>query len=164
MKTKPQHFYRKKSAPILLFLFIAAVALSTGIGIDIFLKSQTPIAPQAEDYISTSSTVDKNKDSISIPGYEGLTLQANSLQQNISLKNPSQNTCYFVISLCLEDGTVLWESDYIQPGCNSTPIKLTKELQAGTYPNAVLKYSCFKMNQEKTPLNGAKTKLTLRVK
>jgi len=36
-------------------------------------------------------------------------------------------------------------------------------LEPGTY-KAVLHYDCFRMNQELSPLNGAETKLTLRVK
>ena len=41
---------------------------------------------------------------------------------------------------------------------------LNQPLEKGNYPNAVLQYSCFKMDSEKTPLNRAETKLTLRVK
>ena len=101
---------------------------------------------------------------ISVPGYEGITLKADSLEQTVALSNPPQNTCYFVITLSLEDGTQLWQSDYIKPGETSSPIVLTQSLEKGTYPNTVLQYSCFKMDDEKTPLNGAETKLTLRVK
>ena len=121
---------------------------------------QTNTSIQKQD----SGLIEKNENSISIPGYEGITLKADSLEQNVSLNNPIQNTCYFVITLYLEDGTRLWQSDYIKPGETSSPIVLTQSLEKGTYPNAVLQYSCFKMDSEKTPLNGAETKLTLRVK
>jgi len=102
--------------------------------------------------------------SIAIPGYEGLNLQADKKQQKISLANPKQNQCYFQITLLLEDGTELWKSDLIKPGKTSQNIKLNQKLAVGTYPNAILKYSCFQMNDELTPLNGAETKLTLWVK
>lgn len=109
------------------------------------------------------TTVEKNPDSIAIPGYEVLELQADSKNQILCLPNPHQNVCYFQISLFLEDGTLLWESELIEPGSTSKPIILVQTLEKGTYSNAILKYSCFKMDG-KTPLNGAETKLTLWVK
>lgn len=105
-----------------------------------------------------------DQSTIAIPGYESLTLKANSIIQNLSLSNPKQNQCYFQITLYLEDGTELWKSDLIKPGKVSKNIKLNQKLAAGTYLNAILKYSCFKMDDELTPLNGAETKLTLWVK
>ena len=109
------------------------------------------------------TVVEKNPDAIAIPGYEILELQANQKQQPLSLPNPPQNVCYFQISLYLEDGTLLWKSELIEPGAVSKPILLHQELAKGTYTNAVLKYDCFKMDG-KTPINGAETKLTLWVK
>ena len=109
------------------------------------------------------TVVEKNPDAIAIPGYEILELQANQKQQSLSLPNPPQNVCYFQISLYLEDGTLLWKSELIEPGAVSKPILLHQELAKGTYTNAVLKYDCFKMDG-KTPINGAETKLTLWVK
>lgn len=111
----------------------------------------------------TETVVEKNPDAIAIPGYEILELQADQKQQSLSLPNPPQNVCYFQISLYLEDGTLLWKSELIEPGAASKPILLHQELAKGTYTNAVLKYDCFKMDS-KTPLNGAETKLTLWVK
>lgn len=112
---------------------------------------------------STESTVEKNPDSIAIPGYEVLELQAGSRAQKLCLPNPLQNVCLFQISLYLEDGTLLWQSERIEPGTTSAPMVLTRELEKGTYPNAVLKYACFRLDGT-TPLNGAETKLTLLVK
>ena len=36
-------------------------------------------------------------------------------------------------------------------------------LEPGAYPGATLRYACFRLDREKTPLNGAETKLTLWV-
>lgn len=162
MKTTAQHSKPKNSTVILVLLLIAVIFLCISVWI-VFFNHHVPAIKQG-DNDSQDTAIEKNEDSISIPGYEGLTLKANSLKQDVALKNPPQNTCYFVIALYLDDGTLLWESDYIEPGGNSSPIVLTRELSKGTYPNAILKYSCFKMDEEKTPLNGAETKLTLRAK
>lgn len=159
MKKAPQHLKNGRHSKIIPFIFILC-ALLIGIAAALhytgILEKPAPLEKEA--------ITEQNEHSIAIPGYEGITLKANVLEQDIAFNNPTQNTCYFVITLYLEDGTLLWESDYIEPGSNSAPVALTQELESGTYPNAVLKYSCFKMDQEKTPLNGAETKLTLRVK
>lgn len=133
------------------------LAILVAVGI-LFWLGRTPetIAPP-----KTSEPVEKLEGSIAIPGYDALTLLANSREQTIVLPNPPENTCLFRLSLILEDGTVLWTSKYIKPGENSDPIKLSNPLAAGNYPNAMLKYECFTTDQ--TPLNGAEIKLTLRV-
>ena len=115
------------------------------------------------NYVETGP-VEKNRGSISIPGYELINLKADTKQQTVGLPNPAENNCYFQISLLLEDGTVLWQSDLVEPGKISAPIVLTKPLTAGSYHNAKLKYDCFTMDDSHSPLNGAETKLTLWVK
>lgn len=111
-----------------------------------------------------AATVEKNPDSIAIPGYEMLELKANSKKQTLCMPNPPQNCCFFQIFLYLEDGTLLWESELIEPGESSKPMVLLKALEKGMYPNAVLRYSCYRMDETLAPLNGAETKLTLWVK
>lgn len=113
---------------------------------------------------ATAPTIEKKPDSIAIPGYEMLELKADSKEQSLCFPNPEQNTCYFQISLFLEDGTLLWKSELIEPGKRSEPIVLAESLSKGTYPKAVLRYSCYRMDEDLTPLNGAETKVTLRVK
>lgn len=113
---------------------------------------------------TTAPTIEKNPDSIAVPGYEMLELKANSKTQTLCLPNPEQNMCYFQISLYLEDGTLLWKSELIEPGKTSEPIVLAERLSKGTYPKAVLRYACYRMDEDLTPLNGAETKVTLWVK
>ena len=113
---------------------------------------------------STAETVVKNPDSIAIPGYEMLEMKAGSKEQSLCMPNPPQNCCYFQIALYLEDGTLLWQSELIEPGTTSKPMVLTKALDKGMYPNTILRYSCYRMDEDLSPLNGAETKLTLWVK
>lgn len=146
------------------FLFVIAL-LSIVILLFLILKgcNNTPNGNQENDTVSTT-TAQKNPNSIAIPGYEMLTLKADSTKQTICLPNPPQNCCYFKITLSLEDGTVLWQSDFVPPGETSAAITLSKPLSKGTYTGAKLTYQCFQMNEDFTPLNGAETKLTLVVK
>lgn len=100
---------------------------------------------------------------IAIPGYKSIDLKANQKDQSISLVNPKQNSCYFVISLLLPDGTEIFKSKMIPPSKGLYKISLNKELKAGTYEKAILKYSCFKMDDNLTPLNGANVEVILKV-
>lgn len=114
----------------------------------------------------TTDTITSNVErptSIAIPGYEGLELIAGTKKQTLCLPNPEQNKCYFQISIYLEDGTLLWKSELIEPGKTSKPVKLSEPLVEGTYRNAILHYDCFTMDGSMTPLNGAEMKFTLRV-
>lgn len=113
---------------------------------------------------TSGESIVKNPDSIAIPGYEMLELKANSREQTVCLPNPPQNDCYFQISLYLENGTLLWQSELVKPGETSKPMVLSEVLEKGTYSNAVLRYSCYRMDETLSPLNGAETKVTLWVK
>ena len=145
--------------PLCGIVLIAVIVVAVIIAV----KPTAAITPDGRT-IQDASTVEKNDNPISIPGYEGISLVADTKQQSVGLPNPAQNTCYFQITLLLEDGTNLWQSKLIEPGKVSDPIKLVDALPKGTYPNAILQYDCYSMDGNMTALNGAETKLTLWVK
>ena len=152
MKSKKRFFI------LSVFGVILALALILGI-----VHFQSHGDTTSDISMPKKSGVRKASDSIAIPGYELLELDANRKTQTLCLSNPSSNECYFQISLYLENNTFLWRSDLIEPGKTSEPILLEQALEKGTYTNAILKYDCYKTDG-KTPLNGAETKLTLWVK
>ncbi|WP_455721541.1 hypothetical protein [Agathobacter sp.] len=100
---------------------------------------------------------------ISVPGYEKLQLKADTKKQKVYLTNPKGNNCYFVMSLILEDGTVIWKSDYLEPGMAFDRIELEKPLEAGTYENVTLRYDCYALS-DKSELNGSAIKIELEAK
>lgn len=152
----------KKRFPIWkLVLIVLAILIFLAI---ILWVGKQPEANQNAPKVTTEPTIEKNPNSIAVPGYEMLELKADSKEQSLCFPNPPQNVCYFQITLCLEDGTQLWVSELIEPGTNSKPMVLAKALPKGTYPNAVLRYSCYRMDEDLSPLNGAETKVTLWVK
>lgn len=110
-----------------------------------------------------SPPVEKLTDGIDLPGYKQLTFRAGVTEQNVALQNPPQNFCYIQPSLWLADGELLWRGQLIAPGNTSDAIVLSRPLAAGEYPDAVLRYDCFSMDEEKSPLNGATTQLILNV-
>ncbi len=156
---------KRKNILIFDWLLVSVICLAiVALAFVIIHSFNNGTSPSQDDGIPTEKIhVQKNPDSIAIPGYEVLEFDADKKIQTLRLSNPPQNVCYFQISLCLEDNTLLWKSELIEPGETSDPILLTQVLERGTYTNAVLKYDCFKMDG-KTPLNGAETKLTLWVK
>ena len=100
---------------------------------------------------------------INLPGYETITLKAGQVPQAVSFSNPQENTCAFRLSISLKDGSTLWEAEnLLRPGEALLSIDLTRELEAGTYRNAVLKYECYNL-ADMTKLNGAEMKCTLVV-
>ena len=149
---------RISALPIVIIIMVLVLPIL------IFITKCGTDAHELQSQYLAHENAEKNPSSIAIPGYEVLELQANTKKQSLALSNPAQNICYFQIELYLEDGTLLWKSELIEPGKTSKPITLSKELDKGTYPNAILRYSCFRMDKELSPLNGAQTKLTLWVK
>ena len=153
-------FQKQSKFPFSLIFTTLFVAILTML----LLHNCSKVPAPANDPSVPETTVKKNEGSISIPGFEMLELKADSKQQTVALSNPPQNNCYFEISLYLEDGTLLWKSDLIEPGQATKPLELSMELEKGYYSKSILHYDCFAMNADKTPLNGAEMKVTLWVK
>lgn len=121
-------------------------------------------APDPNQPEETTEPVEKLTDSIDLPGYEWIPLVSGKLEQEQTFSNPPQNFCWIRALLRLEDGTILWTSELIAPGESSDPVVLSQTLEPGEYQNAILKYECFRMDDDLSPLNGGEVKLTLKVK
>lgn len=154
----------QRNRKTVIVLLIVVVLLLTAV---IVLVANRPQKRQAKlpngEEIQQSGPVEKKPDSIAIPGYEGISLKADTKEQEIGFPNPDQNTCYFQITLMLADGTTLWQSELVKPGEISEPITLNEPLAAGVYPNSLLKFDCYTMDGNMRSLNGAATKLTIHV-
>ena len=152
---------RNSTSPVTIVLAVLLV-IALGVIAWLLIKDGTakpPDDPQSEQ----TEPVEKLTDTIDIPGYTEIIFKAGVTEQDDTIVNPPQNFCWFKVSLVLEDGTVLWTSDLIAPGGESEPIVLNVPLERGIYGNAMLKYQCFADEAEQKALNGAETKLTLKV-
>lgn len=160
---------RKKILIIVLILLLIAA-----IGVIIWLalrNGKSPAAdntPQNATSQSTSSengglVVPERPEMLDVVAFEALELKADTLEQSVRFDNPLENNCWLVITLSLEDGTLLWESQELIPGEAVRNITLNQPLAAGKYENAVLSYKHWTYDEEKLPLNGAETLVTLNV-
>ncbi|MBQ5755597.1 MAG: hypothetical protein IIV90_07985 [Oscillospiraceae bacterium] len=154
---------RKSLPPAGIIILLAAVMAALLFGNISGGKEQggeepSPAGQQIEQTGETDP-VEKLTNSISLPGYGGLNLIAGKTEQTLALTNPAENFCQIRISLILEDGTVIWESELTPPG-EQAQVVLNEALEKGDY-NATLKYDCFQMDENKTPLNGAACQLVL---
>lgn len=123
------------------------------------LEGNTVDSAEEENDDKESALADKK---IAVPGADLMIFKANQKKQTVNLYNPEKNSCYFKISLLLEDGTLLYQSDLIAPGKGIEEIELSRALPGGNYENAILKYECFAMDQNNTPLNGAEFSFTIQ--
>lgn len=145
---------------LLCLLVIAAVCFalpSTPEG-----KTLLGIDPGAADPVESAyNTGGQAGASIQIPGYKSISIAADTTDVAVSFQNPVENSCYFRISLILDDGTVLYQSELIPPGKEVREVTLAQPMPAGEYA-ATVKYDTFTLDDQ-TPLNGANVKITLIV-
>lgn len=138
---------KKKKKYIIALILLAIVIV---ILVLLFYFCQRHNANPTADVTSTTESesldftpYNNTEDTITIPGIDGLNLKAGQLQQQVDFCNPSQNKCYFQISMFLSDGTLIWKSDYIAPSAEISEITLYKKLQRGLARNSykVFRYS-----------------------
>ena len=156
-----------KAAKIAVYAVVLAAVLALGFVIGGAFShapgtGKTRIAGDVTRYAEDQdySAIEESA-SIAIPGYETLSFMAGQKTQEVTLYNPAENTCYFRMSLVLEDGMTLWTSDLLEPGMAFTRLDLKKSLKAGVYP-ATIHYDCYSL-KDQTPLNGAEINVTLEV-
>lgn len=164
-----EHYENKKSEKQLYRIVISILVVLlviAGIVIAVLLNREPQQKSTSEENNPSieSTEVEKLTDSIAIPGFSQLTFKAGESEQEVALSNPAENFCYFKISLILEDGTVIWVSDLVEPGKQSEPITLLQALEAGTYENVTVHYDCFTMDDDLTQLNSGEIKITLNVR
>lgn len=128
------------------------------------ISTRNAVSPPSSSPVETTEPVEKLTDAIELPGYDWIPLKAGTLEQEQTFPNPPQNSCWIRVSLLLENGTKLWTSELVAPGESSEPVVLSQTLEPGEYKNAVLKYECFRMDDDLSPLNGGEVQLTLKVK
>lgn len=100
---------------------------------------------------------------IQIPGYSMAEMKEGDTSLHLSIGNPENNSCGFYATLMLEDGTILYKSELLNPGYGLTEIPLSKTLKKGEY-TAIVNYRCVTLDDTHAPLNSAESEFKLIVK
>ena len=93
----------------------------------------------------------------------GLVLKQGELEQNVKFANYKDNKFAFRLSMYLSDGTLLYESDYVNPGSELRHIKMSKGLNAGLYSNALLVYRVYSTDDAHTEITQCEFPMEIRV-
>ena len=136
-------------AAIILILCLRSCECNTA-DVQLPIDDVTILTDGELDYIP----FEDNKGTIQIPVVTGMSLKAFSLEQSVDFYNPKVNNCFFIISLYLSDGTLIYQSDMIAPDEHIKDITLLQELNRGKYRNCKLVYNCVALDGV-TPLNGS---------
>lgn len=151
---------KEKRRNIGIILIVAGTAALLVILFFIFFGSKLFLNPSyefEEDQIApeTVEAVDYPGDSISIPGVDSMTIEAETTKVSVNIYNPENNNCYFEVSIIIEDDNEeIYKSKLIKPGQSLYEIELNQQIKKGTY-NANLHYNTYTMDGNYTPLNGA---------
>lgn len=138
----------KKKTKIIIGILIAAVIAAAGITWYVMNQKNQKTGNSSAEVVAWDVDIEEEEPSeekgILIPGYTSMVMKANTKEQTVSIGNPADNDCIFVIVLKLEDGTKLFESQELKPGEGLENITLDQELEAGEY-QAVIEYKCYSL-------------------
>lgn len=134
-----------------LLLLVALIVVVVGIVIGLLIKDDTSgdagSNPATLPELSIGGDLDfeeRQNGGISIPTSQEYNIIHGTTEQEIPLSNPSTNTCDFIISIYLSDGSKLYTSDRVCPGDSVTSVQFSQPLKSGVYRNVVVVYDCYK--------------------
>ena len=97
---------------------------------------------------------------IRIPGYPRITVEADTTDVIMNLKNPEGNPCYFTFEIVLTDeNETIYVSKMVEPGKAVTNVTLSRALNKGEYP-AMIKITTTSLT-DGLPMNGANVETTI---
>jgi len=125
------------------------------------LPSQTEITTEPDPEPEPEPTEIILDGSIAIRGFEKLTAE-NGVIHSSGISNPSKNECYFIVSIIMPDGSIIYNSGILAPSQELDEIELSKELESGIYEGVIARYSSYALDTMQ-PLNGADITFILEV-
>lgn len=157
---------KRKTKTIIIIIFIAAAIAAAGIFWFMMNHKKEEAKHTSAQVVAWDVDIEPEKPAegkqIMIPGYTSMVMKTNTKEQTVSIGNPADNTCNFIIVLKLADGTKLFESEELKPGEGMEEISIEQELETGEY-QAVIEYKCYAI-EDNSPLNGGSTEFQLYVK
>lgn len=134
-----QETKKRKSTLLVVLLLICILVLGILLVFQMKQKNEKVVGSNghvdasASDWDDNLSAPSEIEGRILVPGYSGATMAAGDTTLSLRIGNPEENTCYLQATLQLEDGTVLFESDLIEPGKGFDEIALSQTLEPGSY-------------------------------
>lgn len=129
----------KKKTKIIIGILTAAAIAAAGITWYVMNQKNQKTGNSSAEVVAWDVDIEEEEPSeekgILIPGYTSMVMKANTKEQTVSIGNPADNDCIFVIVL---------------------------KLEAGEY-QAVIEYKCYSL-EDKSPLNGGSAEFKLYVK
>lgn len=103
------------------------------------------IDPSATDIVGSDESGAMSGEGIKVIGFKRITVKAGREDIDSYFINPFENNVYFVASLYLADGTLLYKSSLIPPGKAIYRINISKPLEPGDY-DAVVYYETYSVD------------------
>lgn len=160
----------KKKKTLILIIVIAVLVAAIAVLVVLLLnngKKKEATATGVNGVISDGwdagiNTGGVETSEIQIPGYKDAKMQEGDKVLHLSIGNPETNQAGLYADVVLEDGTVLYESELIEPGYGIKDIPLSKTLEKGTY-QAYVVYQAVTLDESHTPMNSVRSAFTLYV-
>ena len=126
----------------------------------------TSQAAQEQQSESAEEQLPDNKagkpEGIRVVGYPRITIQADTEEVTMNLKNPEGNPCYFTFEIVLtQEEETLFTSEPVKPGEAVTNVTLSRALERGEYP-AMIRITTTSLT-DGTAMNGATVETVLVV-
>lgn len=151
-----------KKSNINYILLTACIVLALFIGILWNTQGNVPLDPNSQDYkgkLQRPENWDAN--SILIPGFDDLHMNADSDTIYVAFSNPKENPCYFQYTIVLDKTEeIIYTSGLIEPGKAVVKETLNKPFPEGVYP-ITIKIRSYSLEDYEKELNGGAVQTNL---
>ncbi len=158
----------KKTFRTIVILLLVLLIAFVGVLVYVIMKdkgmvgSSAHIAESASEWDDGIDNDGEIEGRILVPGYSGAKMKSGDKILKLRIGNPKENTCYLQATLKLADGTVLYESDLIEPGKGFEEVELKQTLAVGEY-EAYVHYQGYSMEETPEMLNSCDSAFILKV-
>lgn len=153
---------KKSFIAIILVVIIVAVIISLCFYSQKRSKDTAPDIPEISFDGDIGYSTKQSDNDVVVHATTGFSFAADSLNQEVNIENPAQNTCEFVVSIYLGDGTMLYQSERIRPGDCVTDIQITQTLKMGIYKNSVIAYRFYNADDSNTVISQCEFPIEIR--
>ena len=153
---------KKSFIAIILAVIIVAVITMLCVTSQRGHKDTAPDIPDLSFDGDIGYSSEQSDNDVVVHATTGFVFTADSLNQEVNIENPTQNTCEFVVSIYLGDGTMLYQSERIRPGDCITDIQITQTLKMGVYKNSVIAYSFYNADNSDTVMSQCEFPIEIR--